>query len=490
MKKTILPLLIIALCQAGYASASIDLIAMSSLTGSSAGSYADLSGLTAPLENGVAGNYLGGIGSALAWAGGNTFIATPDRGPNAVAYNSLIDDTSSYISRFQTVTLDLTANTSGSGLAFNLTPTLTATTLLSSPTALTYGSGAGLGNKIDGVTPIGSGAPSINTATANYFTGRSDNFDPTLPSTNPNNARLDPEGVRVSNDGKSVFVSDEYGPYLYQFDRATGQRLQSFALPANLAVTTLSAQGAVEIANNTTGRIANKGMEGLSITPDGKTLVGIVQAPLEQDKNKNVRIVTIDIASGATHEYAYHLTTGSGVSEIVAINDHQFLVDERDGNGLGNGNSAAVKQLFSIDLNGATDVTALGSSAADQAALSAAAVSKTLVLDMVSAMNAKGITSDQIPAKIEGIAFGQDVVIGGVTKHTIFVANDNDFIPGTAGPNNFYVFAASDADLGATFQAQNIAPVPEPESYAMMLAGLGLLGFIARRRKQKQATAV
>jgi probable HAF family extracellular repeat protein len=29
------------------------------------------------------------------------------------------------------------------------------------------------------------------------------------------------------------------------------------------------------------------------------------------------------------------------------------------------------------------------------------------------------------------------------------------------------------------------APVPEPETYAMMLAGLGLLGLTARRRKQK-----
>ncbi len=29
----------------------------------------------------------------------------------------------------------------------------------------------------------------------------------------------------------------------------------------------------------------------------------------------------------------------------------------------------------------------------------------------------------------------------------------------------------------------NFAPVPEPESYAMLLAGLGLMGMVARRRK-------
>ena len=33
----------------------------------------------------------------------------------------------------------------------------------------------------------------------------------------------------------------------------------------------------------------------------------------------------------------------------------------------------------------------------------------------------------------------------------------------------------------------SVTAVPEPETYAMMLAGLGLLGFSARRRKQKTA---
>ncbi len=476
-RKALLPLVLAAAFAAPAAHAAIDLIAIGSLNGSSAGSFADLSGLTAPMENGVAGNFLGGMGSGLTWAGGNTFLATPDRGPNATLYNSLIDDTSSYIARFHTVTLQLSQTPSGA-LPFTLAPTLTATTLLSSATPLTYGTGAGLGNRIDGVTPIGSGAPALNAVNnTQYFTGRSDNFNPNLPSTDVNNARLDLEAIRVSNDGKSVFISDEYGPFVYQFDRATGQRIKSFTLPANLAVSNLSAQGAVEIADNTIGRVANKGMEGLAITPDGKTLVGIMQAPLEQDTKKNVRIVTIDIASGATHEYAYKLTTGSGVSEIVAINDHEFLVDERDGNGLGGGGNAVAKQLYRINLTGAADVSGLSGD------LSAKAVAKTLVLDMVAVLGAHGISADQVPSKIEGVSFGQDVVIDGVTKHTIYIANDNDFLPGTSGPNNFYVFAATDAELGAVYVPQNIAAVPEPESYAMLLAGLGLIGLAARRKR-------
>ena len=468
---TLLPLLISACFISTAVQASPVLIAVGTLRGTS-----DLSGLTGAMENGLSGNTLGGLGSGLAWAGGNTFLATPDRGPNATAYNSLVDDTTSYISRFQTLTLSLTANAS-SGLPYRLTPTLKATTLLSSPTALTYGSGVGLG--------VGNGAPVQNTVSVNFFTGRSDNFDPTANSLNSNNGRLDPEAIRVSRDGKSVFISDEYGPYVYQFDRATGQRIRSFVLPANLAVNNLSAQGGLEISGNTSGRVANKGMEGLAITPDGSMLVGIMQAPLGQDKNKMVRIVTIDVATGTLHEYAYQLTTGSGVSEIVALNNHQFLIDERDGKGLGDGTSAVVKQLFRIDLAGATEVVNLGASAADQTALKNAAVKKTLVLDIVNVLNANGIASSQIPSKIEGLAFGDDIDLNGVAAHTLYVANDNDFVPGVAGDNKFYVFALTDADLGATFEQQRI---PEPESLSLVFLGLGLLGFMKRKKGSISAT--
>ncbi|MBI3367150.1 MAG: esterase-like activity of phytase family protein [Burkholderiales bacterium] len=452
----------------GSAHAKIELIAIGQLS-----QAVDLSGLSGSLENGKAAASLGGIGSGLAWAGGSTFLALPDRGPNATAWNSAVDDTTSYIARYHSLTLELTHSASGS-LPYTLTPTLNQTTLLYSASALNYG-------------PV---TPSANSAGKFYFDGRSDNFA-AGSSTNPNNARLDPEGIRVSTDRKSVFVSDEYGPYVYQFDRATGERIRSFALPANLAISTLSAKGDAEIAGNSVGRIANKGMEGLAITPDGKTLYGFMQSPLAQDSKAGKpgsgdvnRIVQIDIASGAVKEFAYNnLVGGSSFnsSEMLALNDHQFLVLERDGKGLGDGSKAAFKQLRLVDLSGAADVTALSG----EAALKPLAASSSLFLDIRAVLNANGIADTDIPAKLEGISFGDDIVDGGTTYHTLYLANDNDFVPDVAGSNKFFVFRFSDADLRA-LGVDGFVPeafVPEPGSLALTLAGLMVAGWISRRRR-------
>ncbi len=440
------------------------LLGIGSISGST-----DKSGLTGTLESGVSASVFGGLGSGLAYAGNNTFIALPDRGPNAQPYTNgaAVDNTTSYISRFQTLNMQLTANSSG--LPFSITPTLTSTTLLYSSTALNYGV---------------NGAPAQNDANHFYFSGRSDNFAGS-DSTNPNNARLDPESIRVSNDGKSVFISDEYGPYVYQFDRATGERIKTFALPSDLAISNLASTETAEISGNTAGRTTNKGMEGLAITPDGTTLVGIMQAPLLQDTNKVVRIVTVDIASGATHEFAYQLTNGSGVSEIVALNNHEFLVDERDGKGLGDNSNAAVKQVFKIDLNSAQEVTGMSGD------LSSKAVSKSLTLDVKNLLVGAGIAAQDIPAKIEGMTFGDDIVFNNQTLHTLWISNDNDFLntitdskhpQGFSNPNNFYVFGFSDADL-QNYVAQKISvDVPEPTS--AMLCLLGLFGISVLRRKK------
>jgi hypothetical protein len=218
-----------------------------------------------------------------------------------------------------------------------------------------------------------------------------------------------------------------------------------------------------EIALNTVGRLANKGMEGLAITPDGHTLYGAMQSPLLQDGGKNgsvTRIVKIDLRTRKVSQYAYALTNiGKAskpkygtISEIVAVNDHQLLVDERDGNGFGDGSEAAFKHLFLIDLDDAQDVSQLQG----EAELVPAAVPKADFLDVVAMLGEHGIAPADVPAKLEGVAFGPDIEQDGKRRHTLFIGNDNDFLPtvtddlhpqGAENPNRFYVFAFDAQDL-------------------------------------------
>jgi len=57
------------------------------------------------------------------------------------------------------------------------------------------------------------------------------------------------------------------------------------------------------------------------------------------------------------------------------------------------------------------------------------------------------------------MAFGEDIVVDGVVKHTPVVANDNDFLAVTPGgksnPNKWFVFTFTDADVaGSVFVPQ------------------------------------
>jgi hypothetical protein len=42
---------------------------------------------------------------------------------------------------------------------------------------------------------------------------------------------------------------------------------------------------------------------------------------------------------------------------------------------------------------------------------------------------------------------------------------------------------SSDFTMGEIRGFLHAAPIPEPETYAMLLAGLGLIGAVARRRR-------
>jgi hypothetical protein len=69
-----------------------------------------------------------------------------------------------------------------------------------------------------------------------------------------------------------------------------------------------------------------------------------------------------------------------------------------------------------------------------------------------------------------------------VTVNTANVARLSFAPTGQAGVRNGYWPSIDNLRIN-----ELAAPVPEPETYAMLLAGLGLMGCIARRRKQKLA---
>ncbi|MBU1657704.1 choice-of-anchor I family protein [bacterium] len=164
---------------------------------------------------------------------------------------------------------------------------------------------------------------------------------------------LDAEGLAVLKDG-TFWVSDEYGPHMVHFDAAGKEigRINAFADDAR-NIYTLPA----EFKN----RRENRGMEGLTITPDQKTLVGIMQSTMSHPSSAvnalNItRIVTVNLENATIGQYLYkqELAANSN-SEIVALSDDTFLVVERDGT-FAKDTDTGQKHIYKITLSSGTNL--------------------------------------------------------------------------------------------------------------------------------------
>ena len=129
-----------------------------------------------------------------------------------------------------------------------------------------------------------------------------------------------------------------------------------------------------------------------------------------------------------------------GLSAIVALNDHQFLVLERDNRGIGVDNPAGrgprggpipalgvvgSKRVYKIDIDGATDVSELV--LPDDGNLAAAGIVPVQKNDADVFIDLAATTllpNGNQAEKWEGLAIGPRLLGGG---HVILAGNDNDY---------------------------------------------------------------
>jgi hypothetical protein len=169
------------------------------------------------------------------------------------------------------------------------------------------------------------------------------------------------------------------------------------------------------------------------------------------------RIVTYK--AGVTHQYVYVFETKDmGSSELTALSDTTFLVDERDGNFPGDP-GGSIKRVYKIDISGATDV----SDPAD-GANGLLWAGKTLEQVTYSGLAANGIvpvtkTLVEDVAGIPGYTHDKFEGLSALDSDTLAISNDDDFsVTGSSVLETKYLLDGSTIDFGEVFFVHPATP--------------------------------
>ncbi|HKO90808.1 MAG TPA: esterase-like activity of phytase family protein [Polyangiaceae bacterium] len=235
-------------------------------------------------------------------------------------------------------------------------------------------------------------------------------------------ADFDIESVRRDRRG-NLWFGDEFGPFLVKTDK-TGKVLKAEISLPNVPPPGSSAVGAFVqspqnpfLAGATPNLGRSLGFEGMALNASRTKLYPLLEGSVVGDPAGSLRISEFDLDTEAYtgRTLLYKLDAlGTNIGDMTAINDHEFLVIERNGNTATTA-GAPYKRIFVVDLD---RVDAAGF------------VQKTELVDLMSVADPHDLNADGSNVFTFPYVTIESVLV--VNSRTLLVINDNNF-PGGGG---------------------------------------------------------
>jgi hypothetical protein len=245
---------------------------------------------------------------------------------------------------------------------------------------------------------------------------------------------FDPESIEVGADG-TFWIGEEFGPYLLHAD-SHGRLLEK-----PISYPGVKSPQNPELGAGEQPTVAqSRGFEGMAISPDREHLYAMFEGAVGTDDAQDVRIVTFDIehrrftnevrkvrlempgakvnltlltrGDGSPAYPGSIAPTGTGgesVAELTALDDHRFLLVERDGNGDGVA-APREKKAFVVDT--------------ERDGPDGGYVLKSPLVDLMAVPDPQKLGGD---GDFFRFPFNTIESVHVVDDHTIIVANDNNY---------------------------------------------------------------
>jgi hypothetical protein len=217
-------------------------------------------------------------------------------------------------------------------------------------------------------------------------------------------ADIDPESVRIDKNGY-LWLGDEFGPFLLKID-STGKVLRS-----EIPLPYVTSPDNPNIINLKPNLPSSGGFEGMAINPSGDLLYPMLEAKVEGDAEKTLRIYQFDVNAERYTDVIFHYrldAQASNIGDFIAVNDHEFLVLER--NAATKLEDKPFKKVYLIDINQIDDKQF---------------VQKRELVDLMQLQDPNDLNKDGQLTYAFAYSHIENLLI--LDKSTLMLANDNNY---------------------------------------------------------------